>query len=217
MAASRDLSTDNLTIKPVGAGDWPAFERLFESRGAPKNCWCMAWRANAEERRAFGAAAKTKSGGRAKSSALRKEAMRERIADATPVGLLAYAGDEPVAWCSVAPRPTYRKLGGPEDHTDDANAVWSIACFFVLRAWRGKGVTKRLVEAAAEYAATAGAEILEAYPPDADSPSYRFMGAKEMFATAGFIPVGRAGTRRNVMRRELAGADPTEPRWQSPH
>jgi GNAT superfamily N-acetyltransferase len=205
MVASLDHSLDDLTIKPVGAGDWPAFERLFESRGAPKHCWCMAWRASAEERRAFSAAAGSSSGGRAKSSALRKKAMQRRIAGGTTVGLLAYAGDEPVAWCSVAPRPTYRKLGGPEDHSDDANAVWSIACFFVARSWRGHGVTRKLVDAAADYAAAAGAEILEAYPPDADSPSYRFMGAVKMFAEAGFIPVGRAGSRRNVMRRELAG------------
>ena len=77
--------------------------------------------------------------------------------------------------------------------------------FFVLRPWRGKGVTRRLVDAAAEYAAAAGAGILEAYPPDADSPTYRFMGAKRMFADAGFVSVGRAGSRRNVMRRELTG------------
>ena len=171
---------------------------------ADKNCWCMAWRGTAEERAEFSKAAGTKgSSGRARTSELRREAIHARIAAGTPVGLLAYADGEPIAWCSIAPRPSYRRLGGPKDFADHPDAVWSIACFFVARPWRGRGVTPRLIAAAVEYARVEGASIVEAYPVDPDSPSYRFMGLKPVFAAAGFAPVAEAGHRRTVMRLEI--------------
>lgn len=193
--------TDRLIIRPVGSNDWPAFARLFEARGAPKNCWCMAWRSTREERAAIAKATGTKDAdGRARSSTLRREAMRRRIEGAVPVGLLAYDGDEPVAWCSLAPRPTHRSLGGPKDYADRPEAVWSIACFFIARPWRGQGVARRLIAAAVTEARARGAEIVEATPVEPDASSYRFMGLTTVFADAGFEPVGTAGHRRTVMR-----------------
>jgi hypothetical protein len=54
-----------------------------------------------------------------------------------PTGILGYQDGEPIGWCSVAPRPTYRPLGGPPD--GDPEGVWSIVCFFVTRRMRGRG------------------------------------------------------------------------------
>ena len=48
-----------------------------------------------------------------------------------------------------------------------------------------------------------GAAVVEAYPVEPDSSSYRFMGLVGTFEAIGFIPVGRAGTRRHVMRLAL--------------
>lgn len=165
------------------------FVRLFESRGGPKNCWCMVWRGTSKERA---------------DAASRRAGMESRIASGVPVGLLGYVHDEPIAWCSVAPRSTYRRLGGPEDPGEDPDRVWSVVCFFVTRRFRSQGMMTRLLEAAIEHARERGATVLEAYPVDPDSPSYRFMGFVQSFQDAGFEEVGRAGTRRHVMRRRLA-------------
>ena len=52
-------STPKLTFREVDAKHWRDLERLFESRGGPKSCWCMLWRANADEsRRGMGRAEK---------------------------------------------------------------------------------------------------------------------------------------------------------------
>ncbi|MEP6495335.1 MAG: GNAT family N-acetyltransferase [bacterium] len=183
-----------LTVHEVDASRWPDFERLFESRGGPKACWCMVWRARgAETKNTKGPA--------------RKSAIKARVDDGVPIGLLGYIDDDPVAWCSIAPRSTYRPLGG-EDEPDDepsetAGEVWSLVCFFIRREFRGQGVTEQLIEAAAEYAKRNGATVLEAYPVDPGSPSYRFMGYVPTFQAAGFEEIGRAGTRRHVMRRSL--------------
>jgi predicted GNAT family acetyltransferase len=92
----------------------------------------------------------------------------------------------------------------PDARTDEPGAVWSLVCFFVPRWLRGNGVTARLIEAAVDHARTRGTTVVEAYPVDPDSPSYRFMGLVPTFRAAGFREVGRAGRRRHVMRRDVA-------------
>ena len=201
---NKQSGSETITIRPVTSEDWPDFARLFEARGSPKNCWCMAWRGSAEERAEIAKVTGTKDqSGRARSSTLRREAMRRRIVSGVPVGLLAFDGDEPIGWCSLAPRPTYRHLGGPKDYEDRPDAVWSIACFFIVRSWRGRGLTRRLIKAAVAEARSNGAEIVEATPVEPDSTSYRFMGLIPAFAAAGFEPIGVAGHRRTVMRLEI--------------
>jgi hypothetical protein len=64
---------------------------------------------------------------------------------------------------------------------------------------------RAMLAAAVQTARRHGAKVLEAYPVDSDSPSYRFMGFVPVFRAAGFRHVGRAGTRRHVMRLDLTG------------
>jgi hypothetical protein len=106
-----------------------------------------------------------------------------------------------VAWCSIAPRSTYRPLGGPSD--EPGQNIWSLACFFVTRPLRSQGLVGSLIREAEAYARSSGATILEAYPVDPESPSYRFMGYVESFRAAGYREVGRAGSRRHVYRKLL--------------
>ena len=183
---SAKLAATKLVFHEVSAARWKDFERLFESKGAPKYCWCMAWRVTAEEGNLPGPK--------------RKPAMSKRVHDGTPVGLLGYEGDEPVAWCSIAPCATYRRLVG-NDTPDEG--IWSIACFFITRRLRGQGITKQLLAAALKLARKHGAKIVEAYPVAADSPSYRYMGFVPMFAEAGFHEIAVEGSRRHVMQRKL--------------
>ena len=93
---------------------------------------------------------------------------------------------------------SYRSLGSPVDAAGER--VWSIVCFFVPRRLRLKGVARKLVRAAVDHAREMGATVVEAYPVDPDSPSYRFMGFVATFKALGFREVGRAGIRRHVMR-----------------
>jgi GNAT superfamily N-acetyltransferase len=184
---SHRADSEQLEFHAVDVRRWMDFERLFESRGGPKSCWCMVWRATPAE-------AKCRDG------ASRKAFIRGRVSAGTPIGLLGYLKGEPVAWCSVAPRATSRRL--VEDDSDDAG-VWSIACFFLVRRLRGMGLTRQVLQAAVEHARAHGASVVEAYPVEPDSPSYRFMGFVPMFVETGFSEVGRAGTRRHVMRLQL--------------
>ncbi|MFY1825247.1 N-acetyltransferase family protein [Myxococcus fulvus] len=180
-----------LTFHAVDEKRWVDFARLFERRGGPGYCWCMVWRAQGEEARRAGRAE-------------RKAAMRKRVKQGTPIGLLGYLGDEPVAWCSIAPRETYREgLGGLDAPEDTPGSVWSLTCLFIAREARGQGMTRQLIEAAIAHARKEGAKVLEAYPVDPESPSYRFMGFVGSYEALGFQAVGREGSRRHVYRYAL--------------
>ena len=180
-----------LRFHPVDHGRWADLEKLFAGKGGPKNCWCMVWRAEGEEaRRTDGPS--------------RKAGLRKRVEGGVPIGLLGYDGDEPVAWVSIAPRATYRNLGGPAvAEGEDPDAVWSVACFYLRADHRGQGAFHEMLQAAIDHARKKGAKVLEAYPVQPDSPSYRFMGFVPSFEEAGFEACGNAGVRRHVMRLTL--------------
>lgn len=178
-----------LAVRAVDRESWADFTALFESPGAPGYCWCMAWRP---------LPAKQRTG----PAALRRAAMQALVEAGVPTGLIGYRDGVPVGWCSIAPRETYRPLGGAE--AQDGERIWSLACFFVRREWRGQGLARALLAAATDHARSNGATAIEAYPVDPDSPSYRFMGFVDLFRRAGFEAVGKAGSRRHVMRLALA-------------
>jgi GNAT superfamily N-acetyltransferase len=176
-----------LTFKPVTAKTIGDFEALFGARGGPNWCWCMAWRATSAELKD------------AKSPA-RKQQMLDRINDGVPVGLVAYDEGTPVAWVSVAPKQTFQRgLGGIEE----TDKVWSLTCLWIRRDHRKQGLSGQLIAAAAKHAKEHKATMLEAYPVDPDSPSYRHMGFVPAFQRAGFEARGREGARRHVMRLPL--------------
>lgn len=129
----------------------------------------------------------------------RKIYLRERVDRKIPIGLLGYEKDIAVAWCSIAPRETYQRLGGDESKPE----VWSLVCFYIKKEFRDKGLLDQLIEEAKKYARRNGARYLEAYPVKPDSPSYRFMGFISSFEKAGFEFVKTAGTRRHVMIYKL--------------
>jgi GNAT superfamily N-acetyltransferase len=181
-------AANRLSFRPVTPARWDDFEALFSSRGAPSYCWCMAWRTTPEEARHH-------------SGAARKPMMQGRVIAGTTVGLVGYLEGEPVAWVSIAPRDTYRELGGPE--AEGREKIWSLACMYIHRKLRGRGHGLELIAAAKAYAQKRGGTVLEAYPVDPDSPSYRHMGFVPAFEKLRFRKVGLAGSRRHVMRLAL--------------
>jgi GNAT superfamily N-acetyltransferase len=150
----------------------------------------MTWRATAAE-------------ARHPDGAHRQKQLESRVKAGVPIGLLGYDGGAPAAWCSLAPRDTHRASMADAQPGDDQAVVWSLVCFYVPRAARGRGTFDQLVQAALAHAHAHGATVLEAYPVDEDAPSYRFGGFVTAFERLGFTRVGRAGTRRHVVRHTL--------------
>lgn len=80
----------DLTIRPLTPDRWPALEDLFGRSGASSGCWCMYWRIGPANQR--------------RPRALNREALRERVGQGPPPGLLAFDGDRAVGWCQLTPR-----------------------------------------------------------------------------------------------------------------
>ena len=186
---------------PATPERWPDLESLFGKNGANAGCWCMFWRL---ERAMF---KKTKGGGN-------RQILRQIVeADEQP-GILAYDGKQAVGWCGIAPREKLAALESSRilKRVDD-QPVWSITCFFIMKSARRQGVMESLIRAAVKHAKTNGAQIVEAYPIDMQSPklagqtfnSYGgYMGVASAFRSLAFEQVGRASETQLIVRLNLA-------------
>jgi GNAT superfamily N-acetyltransferase len=151
-------------------------------------CSCMRWRMRSTEYQKS-------------TKETRAEKLRQMVIAGSPVGVLGYAGTEPIGWCSIAPRESYEALERYKalPRIDQAS-VWSIVCFFVDRRFRRGQVTLGLLRAALDYARSEGAKIVEGYPVEAGSRLYTFMGSPATFRKAGFQDVTPEGQQRRVVR-----------------
>jgi GNAT superfamily N-acetyltransferase len=142
-----------------------------------------------------------------------RKALRRIVQGGEVPGLLAYAGDEPVGWCALAPRERYRRLATSRALAPvDDRPVWSVSCFFVARPWRRRGVTRELLRAAARHAGSRGARLLEGYPvatPKGAIPAvWAWTGFESAFRAAGFREAARRSPSRPIMRRTLRPSRP---------
>jgi GNAT superfamily N-acetyltransferase len=137
-----------------------------------------------------------------------KRAFQKIVKHGPPPGLVAYADGQPVAWCALAPRESYPALGRSRILKPvDERPVWSVTCLFIARSFRKKGVSVRLLSAAADYAKREGAEIIEGYPVEPQSGPmadvFVFTGLASAFRKAGYEEAARRSKTRPLMRRYL--------------
>ena len=186
-----------LSFAPLTPRVWGDFEELFGTRGACGGCWCMWWRQKHSEFE------------RNKGERNRK-AMKALVESGEVPGILAYDGGRPVAWCSVAPRESFPRLSRSRilKPVDD-EPVWSVVCFFIARSHRGRGVSRAILEAAAEHAGRQGARIVEGYPIEPKKGKtadlFVYTGLASVFRKAGFDEVARRSETRPIMRLRLGG------------
>ena len=181
---------------PASPARWADLEKLFGKQGACAGCWCMFWRV---PRKQFDAGKGAKN-----RSAFKK------LVDKSPVppGVLAYWDGEPVGWCAVAPREHYVGLANSRilKPVDD-QPVWSISCLFISRDQRRKGLSAALLRAAAKFAASHGARIVEGYPVEPNArmaDAFLWHGVASSFKAAGFEEVLRRSETRPILRRAVS-------------
>lgn len=188
----------NWATRELTAALWPQMETLFGSNGACGGCWCMSWRIGKGER----------------WDDVKGDEARRRAHSLVTVGrahgVLAFDGETPIGWCSFGPRRDYLKLDrAPSLACDDADAVWSIPCFFVRNGYRGKGVGKVLLAAAVEAIAARGGRIAEGYPVKPDPrgrptpAAFAWTGTRRLFEAAGFVLAGNPDGGKQRMRKAV--------------
>jgi GNAT superfamily N-acetyltransferase len=121
-------------------------------------------------------------------------------------GIIAYYKGEPVGWCAIEPRETFKRLETSRilKPVDDKH-VWSIVCFYIKKEYRRKGVSKALIKAAVDYAKKKKAKVIEGYPLDLSKKenypdAFAYHGSMSSFKAEGFKEVLRRSETRPIMR-----------------
>ncbi len=120
-------------------------------------------------------------------------------------GILAYLGNEPIGWCSIAPREAFPVLDrSPTLRRIDDKQVWSIVCFFIAKEYRNFGYSKALIQAGCAFARAQGTKIVEAYPLKSKKPKVKsynsYMGFHKTFKELGFEDMMSRSQVRPIMR-----------------
>jgi GNAT superfamily N-acetyltransferase len=172
-------------------------------------CWCLTYRlTNAENSSLTGEA--------------RPLRLQRLCEEKYPPGVIAYVDGLPAGWSAVGPRTEFERLKRSKTiQFMDDTPVWSIVCLVVKAGFRRQGVARSLIEGAVKFAASHGANVIEAYPIETNgervSASLAFTGTSELFSSAGFTlceqtQAKSAGKVRVIMRRAVDAATTTGPR-----
>jgi GNAT superfamily N-acetyltransferase len=134
-----------------------------------------------------------------------KKAFKNIVDSGNIPGIIAYLKDQPIGWCAISPREAYPSLERSRLlKRVDGRPVWSVVCFFVAKRFRHKGLTARLLEAAADYVRSNNGAILEGYPVESKSGKmpdpFAYTGIYSAFRKAGFCEVLRRSENRPIMR-----------------
>ena len=134
----------------------------------------------------------------------RRATISDLICNGQAHGLLAYVGGKPVGWCKAAPRLALPRLNLSKDlQVDDADRVGSIVCFVIAKPYRGRGIARRLLDAACDVLARRGLAFAEAYPrKHAESEADNYPGPLKMYLAAGFT-IFREVDKRVIVRKPL--------------
>jgi GNAT superfamily N-acetyltransferase len=139
-----------------------------------------------------------------------KAAMRDLAQREDPPGVVAYANDEPIAWCGFGDRSEFPRMqrSALVKPVDDEPVI-SLTCLLVKKGHRGEGLCSALIVAVCEYLAeTAGTRTVEAYPVEPApgrkaGPDNAMTGIASAFLAAGFTEIARPRSDRPVMRYSL--------------
>ena len=180
---------------PVTKENWKDFENLFGEKGACAGCWCMYWRMKRKEHdKLRGSGTKRK--------------MKSLVNKGIIPGILAFDNEEPIGWCSVAPREDFPVLENSKvlKRIDD-ELVWSVVCFFINKNYRKKGLSVELLNAVKNFVKMNKGKIVEGYPVEPKSgktaDAFAWTGLAAAYKKAGFKEVARRSETRPIMRYSI--------------
>jgi GNAT superfamily N-acetyltransferase len=179
-AAGREvLLKMDITIQALSPGLLPDFLRFFDGSAFSDNpkwssCYCQCFY---EDHAVVKWSLRTAAQNRALAC--------ERIQNQSMQGYLAFLDGTPVGWCNAAARNLLHALDN--EPVPDAQQVGTILCFLVEPSLRGRGVARRLLEAACDGLRKQGLSVVEANPRTTPtSAAGNHFGPLSMYLAAGF-------------------------------
>ena len=180
------------SVTALDESTWDAFAALVErNNGVFGGCWCMGFHGEGV--------------GRDTTPALNRERKLERVRAGTTHAALVFAGEDCLGWC---------QFGGPDElpriksraayeKGRTSSPDWRIACCFVGKGHRRRGVATAALAGAVDLIARQGGGTVEGYPEDAGSvpAGFLFNGALSTYEQLGFVRDRKIGKHRWVVTR----------------
>jgi len=186
------VDTQQFMVKALDESTWDAFAALVEANnGIFGGCWCMGFH--------------PEGAGKDTTPAINRQRKLSRVCEGTAHAALVFDGNECVGWCQfgepdelprIKSRAAYEK-----GRTTSPN--WRIACCFVGKGHRRRGVAAAALAGALEMIADLGGGTVEGYPEDAGSVPAGFLynGALSSYETLGFTRDSMIGKHRWVVTK----------------
>ena len=180
------------SVKALDESTWAAFARLVErNNGVFGGCWCIGFHPEGADK--------------ATTPALNRERKLARVRAGTAHAALVFDGDDCVGWCQFgAPAEVPRiKSRAAYEKELTTSPDWRIACCFVGKGHRRRGVATAALAGAVDLIARLGGGTVEGYPEDAASvpAGFLFNGALSTYEQLGFTRDRKIGKHRWVVKR----------------
>jgi GNAT superfamily N-acetyltransferase len=171
---------------------WPAFAELVErNNGVFGGCWCMGFHAEGV--------------GKETTAEMNRERKLERVRAGTTHAALIFDGESCVGWCQFGAPGELPRIKSRASYEKGATTPpdWRIACNFVGKGHRRKGVATAGLKGALDLIAGLGGGNVEGYPEDASSvpAGFLFNGALSTYEQLGFVRDRKIGKHRWVVAK----------------
>jgi GNAT superfamily N-acetyltransferase len=183
-------------IKALDETTWDAFAALVEhNNGVFGGCWCIGFHAEGPDR---------------KDGAINRQRKLERVKQGSTHAALVFDGDACLGWCQFGPPAELPRIKSRAQYEkgQHAPADWRIACNFVGKGHRRKGVATAGLAGALDLIATLGGGTVEGFPEAADSvpAGFLFNGALSTYERLGFVRDRKIGKHRWVVTKVVEAA-----------
>lgn len=187
----------DFAVKPLGESTWPDFAELVERHnGVWGGCWCMAFHPEGV--------------GRGRTVAQNRTEKECRVREGAAHAALVYDGGTCVGWCQFGSPDELPRIKRERAYRDGLTRLpdWRITCFFVDRAYRGKGVAAAALKGALHEIARLGGGTVESYPEEVAgrsvSASFLHNACISMFEKQGFERHRAIGKNHWVVSKVVA-------------
>ncbi len=186
--------TREYIVKALDESTWEAFAALVErNAGVFGGCWCMGFH--------------PEGGDKNTTPALNRARKLARVREGKAHAALVFDGETCVGWCQfgrpdevprIKSRAAYER--GQTEPPD-----WRIACNFVGKGHRRRGVATAALKGALDLIAQLGGGTVEGYPEDAGSvpAGFLFNGALSTYEQLGFARERKIGKHRWVVKKRV--------------
>jgi len=181
-------------VKALDESTWPAFAALVErNNGVFGGCWCMGFHEDAKGR-----------------EPPKRERKLARVRAGAAHAALVFDGDDCLGWCQFGSPGEVPRIKSRAAYEKGLTALpdWRIACNFVGKGNRRKGVATAALAGALELIAGLGGGTVEGYPEDAAAvpAGFLFNGALSTYEALGFVRDRQIGKHRWVVTKVVAPA-----------